>query len=329
MESNNNLGTTLVPQTEADTNQPSQLQRNPFILGNTVEVDLQTLQDQYLVPVFSRDNVETISHYEFINTVCDAVQTHFAGQQFNTPVVRCSHEMKLRTKAGAGRFNPNDDCGSYMQRMMFAIEIPSIQRTINGNTLYLQVVGVRTYSETNLLGNSAQKQCFRIALGFVNLCCTNTLVRSDGSNLNIKVTNTADLYDSAMSLFSRYDYDQHLKEMEHLTEVQIDVPTLAQFLGRCKMYQQMTNSQRNALHLPEFILPEAQLNAFIRDYYTDENFGGFGREITAYQLYQLLTNYKNNYIDVALERSINCYETALGLSRAIKHEDDSWNWFIS
>lgn len=305
-----------------------QLQRNPFILGNTVEVDLQSLQDQYLVPVFSRDNVETISHYEFINTVFDAVQTHFEGQQFNTPVIRCSHEMKLRTKVGSGKFNP-DDCGSYMQRMMFVIEIPSIQRTINGNTLYLQVVGVRTYSETNLLGNSAQKQCFRIACGFVNLCCTNTLVRSDGCNLNIKVTNTADLYNSAMELFSRYDYDQHLKEMQQLTEVMIDVPTLAQFLGRCKMYQQMSNSQRNTLGLPDFILPEAQINAMIRDYYTDENFGGFGNEISAYQLFQLLTNYKNNYIDVALERSINCYDTALGLSRAIKHEDDSWQWFIS
>ena len=35
-------------------------ERNPFILGNTVEMDLQTLQDDYLVPVFSRDNIETI-----------------------------------------------------------------------------------------------------------------------------------------------------------------------------------------------------------------------------------------------------------------------------
>lgn len=26
-------------------------ERNPFILGNTVEMDLQTLQDDYLVPV--------------------------------------------------------------------------------------------------------------------------------------------------------------------------------------------------------------------------------------------------------------------------------------
>lgn len=324
METNNNI--MLDAESVVQSEQP---QRNPFILGNTVEVDLQSLQDNYLVPVFSRDSVETISHYEFINTICDAVQTHFAGQQFNTPIVRCSHEMKLRTKLGTGKYNPEDSCGSYMQRMMFMIEIPSITRTINGNTLHLQVVGARTYSETNLLGNSAQKQSFRLACGFVNLCCTNGLFKSEGANLSIKVTNTADLYSSAIELFTGYDFDQHLTEMDNLNNTIVDVPTLAQFLGRTKMYQQMSNSQRNALGLPEFILPEAQINAMIRDYYTDENFGGFGHEISAYQLFQLLTNYKNNYIDVALERSINCYQTALGLSRAINHEDDSWNWFIS
>lgn len=199
--------------------QVEQPQRHPFILGNTIEVDLQSLQDNYLVPVFSRDYVETISHYDFINTVCDAVQTYFAGQQFNTPIVRCSHEMKLRTKLGTGKFNP-EDCGSYMQRMMFMIEIPSITRTIGDNTLHLQVVGARTYSETNLLGNSAQKQSFRLACGFVYLCCTNGLFRSDGSNLCIKVTNTADFYSFCMDLFSSCDFEQHLSEMSNLQATQ-------------------------------------------------------------------------------------------------------------
>jgi hypothetical protein len=82
------------------------------------------------------------------------------------------------------------------------------------------------------------------------------------------------------------------------------------------------------LGLPDFILPEAQLNSMIRDYYTDENFGGFGRDITAYQLFMLLTNYKNNYIDVTLERSINAYQCAQGIASAINHDDEAWSWFI-
>lgn len=60
-------------------------ERNPFILGNTVEMDLQTLQNDYLVPIFSRKNIETISHNDFINTVCDVTQTYFQGQQFLEP----------------------------------------------------------------------------------------------------------------------------------------------------------------------------------------------------------------------------------------------------
>ena len=61
---------------------------------------------------------------------------------------------------------------------------------------------------------------------------------------------------------------------------------------------------------------------------TDENFGGFGREITAWQFYMLLTNYKNNYIDVTLERSCMAYECAKGVASAINHDNDAWSWFI-
>lgn len=117
--------------------------------------------------------------------------------------------------------------------------------------------------------------------------------------------------------------------MRRLNDTVIDVSTLAQFLGRARMSTALPTSMKNELGLPEFILPEAQLNSMIRDYYTDENFGGFGREITAWQFYMLLTNYKNNYIDVTLERSSNAYECAKGIASAIRKEDEAWNWFIN
>ena len=94
----------------------------PFILGNTIELDMQSLEDDYLVPVFSRDNNQTISHTEFINTVSDAAQTFFQGEQFNQPVVRVSHEMKLRTRKGTGKLVENlqdDDSGSYYQTYVY------------------------------------------------------------------------------------------------------------------------------------------------------------------------------------------------------------------
>lgn len=305
--------------------------RNPFIIGNTKEMDLQTLQDDFLVPVFSRDNVETISHHEFINTVFDATQTYFQGEQFLEPQVRVSHEMKMRTRKGSGKLVENltdEDSGSYYQRAIFLIEIPSVSYEVNGNRLNLQVVGVRTYTETNLLGNSSQKQTFRVGVGFINQVCTNMLLRTDGVKLDIKVTSTADLYKYCMEIFSRYNYKSHVEEMKRLTQTTIDVRTFAQFLGKARMYQALPQSVKTELGLPELILNEAQINAAIRDYYTDENFGGFGRAITAWQFYQLLTNYKNNYIDTTMERIINSYEVAEGLSKAINNEDDGWRWFI-
>ena len=304
--------------------------RNPFILGNTKEIGLSELSDM-LTPVFSRDNVETISHTEAIGTVMDAVSTYFDGEEINSPVVRVSHEMKLRNRFGMGKLVENlkpEDSDSYYQRMMAMIEIPSISHNINGSICHLQICIVRNYADCNLLGNSSQKQSVKCAIGFLNTVCTNGLLSTDGVNLSIKITNTADLYKYCIELFKQYNYKQHLDEMRQLNDTVVNVATLAQFLGRARMAAALPNSMKNELGLPEFILPEAQLNSMIRDYYTDENFGGFGKEITAWQFYMLLTNYKNNYIDVTLERSCNAYLCAKGIASAINKDDDEWSWFI-
>ena len=310
--------------------EPENETRSPFILGNTKEIGLTELGDM-LTPVFSRDNVETISHSEAISTVMDAVSTFFDGEEINAPVVRVSHEMKLRNRFGMGKLVENlrpEDSDSYYQRMMAMIEIPSISHEINGSICNLQVCIVRNYADCNLLGNSSQKQTMKLGIGFLNTICTNGMLSTDGVNLSIKITNTADFYKYCIELFKQYNYKQHLDDIRRLNDTVVNVSTLAQFLGRARMATALPNSMKNELGLPDFILPEAQLNSMIRDYYTDENFGGFGRDITAYQLFMLLTNYKNNYIDVTLERSINAYQCAQGIASAINHDDEAWSWFI-
>ena len=310
--------------------EPEPETRSPFILGNTKEIGLTELGDM-LTPVVSRDNVETISHTEVINTVFDAVSTFFDGQEISAPVVRVSHEMKLRNRFGMGKLVENlkpEDSDSYFQRMMAMIEIPSISHDINGSRCNLQVCIVRNYADCNLLGNSSQKQSIKLGIGFLNTVCTNGLLNCDSVNLAIKVTNTADFYKYCIELFKQYDYKRHLDDMRRLNDTVVTVSTLAQFLGRARMAAALPTSMKNELGLPEFILPEAQLNNMIRDYYTDENFGGFGREITAWQFYMLLTNYKNNYIDVTLERSVNSFQISKGVAAAINHDDDTWAWFI-
>ena len=306
--------------------------RTPFIIGNTQPIEMDALSDM-LTPVFSRDNVETISHVEGISTITDAISTYFDGQQINAPVVRVSHEMKLRNRFGAGKMVQNlrpEETDSYFQRMMAMIEIPSVSADINGSPCHLQVCLVHNYADINLLGNSSQYQSWKLCIGFLNTLCTNGLIRSsDGCNLSIKVTNTADLYKNAWTLFQNYEYKQHLDEMKLLNDTVIDVSTLAQFLGRARMAAALPTKMKKELNLPEFILPEAQLNQMIRDYYTDDNFGGYGHEITAWQFYMLLTNYKNNYIDVSLERSANAYTISKGIAAAVNKESPEWNWFIN
>ncbi len=306
--------------------------RTPFIIGNTQPIEMDALSEM-LTPVFSRDNVETISHVEGISTITDAISTYFDGQQINAPIVRVSHEMKLRNRFGAGKMVQNlrpEETDSYFQRMMAMIEIPSVSADINGSPCHLQVCLVHNYADINLLGNSSQYQSWKLCIGFLNTLCTNGLIRSsDGCNLSIKVTNTADLYKNAWTLFQNYEYKQHLDEMKHLNDTVIDVSTLAQFLGRARMAAALPTKMKKDLNLPEFILPEAQLNQMIRDYYTDDNFGGYGHEITAWQFYMLLTNYKNNYIDVSLERSANAYTISKGIAAAVNKESPEWNWFIN
>lgn len=227
-------------------------ERKPFILGNTRAIEMTQLQEDYLVPVFSRDNIETISHADFINVVADAAQTYFQGEQFTQPQIRVSHEMIVRTRRGSGKLVENlekDDSGSYYQRMMFMIELPGITYTVNGNRLNLQIVGVRSYSETNLLGNSTQKQMFRVGIGFLNNVCTNMLLRTDGVKLDIKVTNTADLYRYCIEVFSGYNHKQHIEEMKRLENTIIDVNTFAQFLGKARMYQALPTNIKNVLVL--------------------------------------------------------------------------------
>ncbi len=303
---------------------------SPFILGNTQEMDIEKLRQNYLVPVFSRDNCETISHSEFISTVMDAAQTFFEKEQFLSPQIRVSHEMKLRTRTGAGKLVENleeQDSGAYFQRMCFMIEIPSIQAEINGCRMNLQIVGVRSYHETNLLGNSSQKQRFRIGVGFVNQVCTNMCLCSEGTKLDINVTNTADLYLYAMEVFDQYNYNKHLEAMKSLVNTEIPVATFAQFLGKARMYSALPQSIKTELQLPEFILPESQINAAVRDYYSDENFGGFGKAISGWKLYNLLTNFKNSYINTTLERNVNAFDVAEGIVKSVNGTDDTWGWF--
>lgn len=60
----------------------------PFIMSNTLEVSLQHLREDCIIPVFSRDNEKTIAHQEFIEVVLNAVQKVFPYHSITSPEIR-------------------------------------------------------------------------------------------------------------------------------------------------------------------------------------------------------------------------------------------------
>lgn len=73
--------------------QPADL---PFIEANTKEVSLSHLQDDCIIPVFSKDNEVTISHQSFIDAILEAAQSAFPQESIGSPSIRVSHVVKGR-----------------------------------------------------------------------------------------------------------------------------------------------------------------------------------------------------------------------------------------
>ena len=69
----------------------------PFILANTIEVPLQHLQNDCIIPVFSKDNEKTIAHQEFIEVIMEAVTKVFPHHSISPAEIRVSHQIKGRT----------------------------------------------------------------------------------------------------------------------------------------------------------------------------------------------------------------------------------------
>ena len=70
----------------------------PFIVANTIDVQLEHLRNDCIIPVFSKDNEKTIAHQEFIDVVYDSVSKMFPYQSIAEPEIRVSHQIKGRIR---------------------------------------------------------------------------------------------------------------------------------------------------------------------------------------------------------------------------------------
>ena len=299
-----------------------------FIEANTVEVTLEHLLDECVTPVFAKDNELTISHPSFIHTVEDATRDFFKGEQVDAPLIRASHIIKGRIPSAihkpANQLLESDKT-QYYERCAFSIDIPTIYQDINGNRLYLSVVGVRAYNQQNLYSKKVP-ELFRVAIGFKNTVCCNMCVFTDGYKGELRVSSTNELYRQVLELFHNFNPAKQIHMMQQLCNSSLTEHQFCQIIGRMRLYQSLPLSlQRN---IPRLLITDTMINNVAKSYITDENFSSYGTDINMWKFDNLLTGAnKSSYIDMFLDRSVNATEIALGINAAL-HGEERYKWFI-
>lgn len=308
--------------------QPVKQKRPLFIEANTVDVTIEHLKNDCIIPVFAKDNEATLSHPAFIETVQDAASTFFQGERIEIPDIRVSHVIKGRIPEAihkpANQLLETDKT-IYYERCAFVIEIPTVYETVNGNKLTLTVGGVRAYNHTNLYSKKGMER-FKVFVGFTCKVCTNLCVSTDGYLSNLEVTNTKDLYKGVLEMLHGYNPAKHIHLMQSLGDTFMNEHQFSTLLGKMRLYQCLPQGYQK--RLPRMLLTDTQINAVAKAYISDNDFGGFGGELSMWKFYNLLTgSNKSSYIDSFLDRAYNATELATGINAAL-HGDERYKWFI-
>lgn len=320
-----NISHAPVVLTEKGDNQPS-----PFILANTSEATLHHLQNDCIIPVFSKDNEKTIAHQEFIDVVLNAIGKVFPHHSISNPEIRVSHQIKGRTPSAIHKPVKElleHEKTIYYERMAFIINVLSITDTVNGNELSLTIGGVRSYNLENLY-NKKSLEKFKFFIGFQNQVCMNLCVSSDGFVEDMRVSNAHELYSKALDTIQNYNAELHLMKMKELTHDYLSEHQFAQLIGRSRLYQHLPKIEKQNIPLLNF--NDSHINTMAKDYYEDNNFcrQQDGR-INLWDVYNLFTQAnKSSYIDTFLDRNLNAFEFSKGIQKALNGNPD-YHWFLS
>lgn len=302
----------------------------PFIVANTIEVPLLHLQQDCIIPVFSKDNEKTIAHQEFIEVIMEAVTRVFPQHTIAEPEIRVSHQIKGRTPTAIHKSAKDlleEDKTIYYERMAFMVKIPSVTEEINGNKLSLCVGGIRSYNQENLYSKKSLEK-FKFFIGFQNFVCMNLCISTDGFLENLRVSNANELGLKALEVMQNYNAEPHLMEMKELTQDYLSEHQFAQLIGKSRLYQHLPKGEK--LRIPELNFHDSHINTMAKDYYEDQNFSRLedGR-INLWNVFNLFTQAnKSSYIDTFLDRNLNAFEFVKGLQKTLNGDSD-YHWFLS
>lgn len=301
---------------------------NPFIEANTVSVDMEHLKNDCIIPVFSKDNESTISHYQFINQTLNVVREMHPETTISMPNIRVSHTIKGRIPSAIGKPVKellNDEKTIYYERCAFVIELPQYTRTINGCELRLTIGGVRAYNQENLYSKKSPEK-FKVFIGFQNKVCTNLCISTDGFSNDIRLNSLDQLDHQIESLLSSYNMDNQVVQLEKFQDLSLQESQFAHLVGKLRMWSHLEKNEREDKF--PISLSDSQISSVIKDYYNCPNFKrSEDGSINLWNLYNLFTEAnKSSYIDKCLERNVNAFQLAQYIANGLENEGS--NWFV-
>ena len=303
---------------------------NRFILANTNPISYGDLKHKCIIPVFSKDNESTVSHSEFIDTVGQAVDKFFTGENILHPAIRISHPIKGRVPEAMGKPAEallEEEKTVYYERCAFVYEIPGITSTINGNKLSLTIGGVRAYNSENLYGKKTEEH-FKVFIGFKNHVCINLCISTDGFLDDLRVMSIPELFNRVFQLLTRFDAEKQINHLSTLSEYALTEHQFAQLVGKSRLYQYLPQKTKKAL---DTVVPisDTQISMVGKDYYEDKSFcRSESGDIDMWKVYNLFTEAtKSSYIDTFLDRNVG---SLLFINSLIDHlRDKQQSWFLT
>lgn len=299
-----------------------------FMEANTNEVSLLHLKQDCIIPTF-KDNEQTISHSELIETTYQSIQQLFGNIQILEPEIRVSHEIKGRIPEAIGkpvRELQEHEKTVYWERCAFLFQLPAYRNVINGNEVTLTIGGVRAYNQENLYSKKSMEK-FKVFIGYQNKVCTNLCISTDGFSNEIRASNTMELKAKIIELISNYNSEKHLAELHSLGDYELNEHQFAQFIGKARLYNYLPKMMKS--QVPLLDMNDGMVNAIAKEYYEDVNFSRTENgSINMWKVYNLFTGAtKSSYIDNFLERTVNAYQLTQGLTKALDG-DDRYSWFL-
>ncbi len=304
-----------------------------FIESNTSAITLEELRRTCIVPCF-RDNLPTLSHETFAETVLGAAQDYFNGETIGELECRVSHQINGRIPSALhkpAKELTEAELTRFFQRFCFCFELSSVSKTIDGQPINLTIGGVRAYNEQNLYSNKSPEK-FKIFIGWRVRVCSNLMLTTDGLQDRLEVMSELDIYKATLDLFTAFDPISNFNMLENLKNTRLSTQEFCNFIGRMRLYQALPAKTRQELELPEILLGDSQINAATRQFVSNKNFGINGADsISCYQLLQCLNeSSKSSYIDTFLSKNKNCVDIATGIQKAIEGRDnENYSWFLS